>query len=211
METLNTFTLILHVISGFLALLAGTSAVISKKGSKWHRRWGKLFFYSMLGVCFTAFWISVIKSNAFLLEIAIFSLYMNYFGFMAIKNKSLKPKPLDFLVLVAALINTYFMLSSGSIVLMVFGGICVYTLSQNIRVIVILRKRELAALSWLKMHIGMMMGAFIATVTAFLVVNIGALPLHQVPGWMVWLFPSFVLLPLSFYYTRKYVTKRRIV
>lgn len=198
--------LALHIISGFLALSSGLFSVIFKKGGIWHRRSGKVFFYSMLGVCFSSFYISILKSNQFLFHIGIFSLYMNYFGFMAVKNKSLKPKPLDWPILIAAGINCIFMLLSGNIVLMVFGGICVYTLLQNIRVIVaVLRGKELQPFAWLRMHIGMMMGAFIATTTAFLLVNVESLPFEHLPYWFTWFLPAVLLLPLSIYYTRRYV------
>jgi len=38
---------ILHIIAGSIALFSGFSAIYYKKGSKQHRRWGKIFVYSM--------------------------------------------------------------------------------------------------------------------------------------------------------------------
>ncbi|HLP32398.1 MAG TPA: hypothetical protein VK202_02935, partial [Bacteroidia bacterium] len=48
-------------------------------------------------------------------------------------------------------------------------------------------------------HLGNMSGAYIATVTAFLVVNVDFIQ----PGWLVWLFPSVIGVPFIFYQIRK--------
>lgn len=207
METSYKILLCLHIASGFLALLCGTLSVIFKKGGKWHRLFGKIFFYSMLGVCITSVYISLIKDNRFLLFVGIFSFYLNYFGFRAIKDKSLRPGFFDWTVLLIASVNGFFMVYSMNVILMVFGGICFYAIFQNIKTgIMTLQNKPLPQLQWLRRHIGMMMGAFIATATAFLVVNLGSLP-KAFPAWLGWLSPTFILVPLIFYYSKKYVGK----
>ena len=211
MEIVYKTTLCLHILSGFLALLCGCVSVISKKGGKLHRNSGKVFFYSMLAVCFTSVYIAIVKDNTFLLSIGIFSFYLNYFGYMAIRDKSLRPKPLDWLVLLAAAVNSFFMVYSMNTVLMVFGAMCFFGIIQDLRTsIAVLQGKPLAKLMWLRRHIGMMMGAFIATTTAFLVVNMAFFaPLH-LPAWFAWLLPTFILLPLIVYFTRKYITRRNV-
>jgi len=201
--------LCLHIISGFLALCSGLTAIVSKKGGKVHRFSGKIFFFAMLGVCFTSVYISITKNNQFLLVIGIFSFYLNYFGFMAVKDKSLKPKPLDWFVLLVTAVAAFFMMYSLKPVLMVFGVICFYLIVQNVRVsILILQKKELPKLKWMNRHISMMVGAFIATTTAFLVVNLDSLSFIIFPAWLGWLLPTFLLVPLIFYYQRKYAPKK---
>ena len=200
--------LVLHIFTGFLALLFGFIAIIVKKGGKVHRLVGKIFFFSMLGVTASALLISLIKKNQFLLFIAIFSFYQNYMGYRALKEKSLEPLPIDWLVLIVGSVNALFMLCSFNIVLMVFGTINLLLVSGNFRVNILLgRKKALPPLTWLKRHIGMMIGAYIATVTAFIVVNDKWFVSPLVPSWLPWLLPTIVLGPLIVYFTKKFTGK----
>jgi hypothetical protein len=143
-----------------------------------------------------------------LLFIAIFSFYQNYMGYRALKEKSLEPLPIDWLVLIVGSVNALFMLCSFNIVLMVFGTINLLLVSGNFRVNILLgRKKALPPLTWLKRHIGMMIGAYIATVTAFIVVNDKWFVSPLVPSWLPWLLPTIVLGPLIVYFTKKFTGK----
>lgn len=208
MDIIYRSILILHVISGFLALVCGAITLISAKGSKVHRRTGKIFFYSMLVVPVTAVTLCVIKPNQFLLFIGLFSFYLNYAGYRAIQNKSLKPSLTDWVVLVLASVNIIFMLTSMNLVVMIFGGIGAFAASRQwITSIKASKGTELPEKAWLAMHIGMMMGAYTATLTAFLVVNYQLFSLIGFPAWFVWLLPSLILSPLSYYWTVKFTGK----
>ncbi|WP_317896621.1 DUF2306 domain-containing protein [Aurantibacillus circumpalustris] len=208
MEISYKITLYLHILSGCLALFSGSVSVISKKGGKIHRNSGKLFFYSMIGVCVSSVFISIIKNNRFLLMIGVFSFFLNYVGYRAIKNKSLKPNVSDWIMLCIAAVNGFFMIYSMNVILVVFGVLGFYAVFQNIQSnIKVLHNEALEERLWLKRHIGMMMGAFTATFTAFLVVNSNYFSTISFPAWIVWLAPTFVLSPLAMFYTRKYVTR----
>ena len=200
MEAFNTISLYLHIISGHLALGFGLAAMILKKGSRKHKISGKIFFYSMLGVSFTGISMSIIKDIPFLLHIAIFVFYQNYAGFRAIKNKTLKPNFLDLLVLFAAVINGVFMVLSSNLVLLVFGVISLLLFIQDsVAYIKLFKGLELPKNAWLTKHIGMMIGAYIGTITAFLVVNIQS-PTY---GIYLWLGPTVLLVPVMIYWQRK--------
>ena len=191
----------LHIISGFTALLAGLIAMISKKGSKIHRCTGKIFFFAMLSATVIAVIISVVKDIRFLLLIGLFSLYQNYMGYRAVRNKALKPNLLDGAVLFMAAVNGILMLISGNVVLTTFGIISLFLATQQFRLYVrLIRGEEVSKLRWLRQHIGMMTGAYIAAFTAFLVVNVK----HFHPAWLPWLAPTFLLTPLIFYWTKKF-------
>jgi hypothetical protein len=91
------------------------------------------------------------------------------------------------------------------LVLMVFGAIGFVLAIRHWLVYIHLRRgHPPTGLAWLKMHIGMMMGAYIATVTAFVVVNYKIFSFLHLPDWFFWLFPSMVLSPFIVYWTRKY-------
>jgi hypothetical protein len=202
MNVVYNILLYTHIISGGLALISGSIAMLTKKGQKVHRSSGKIFFYSMLVVCFSAIGISIIKALSFLLMIGIFALFQNYFGFRAIKNKQLVYENIDKAMLITASINSIFMLISLVPVLMIFGAISAFLCVGQIKLFVVtLKKQEVSKTLWLRQHIGMMMGAYIATLTAFLVVNVK----NFQPGWLIWLAPTAVLVPLMIYWTRKYV------
>lgn len=204
MEIFNTVSLYLHIISGHLALGFGLAAMILKKGSRKHKASGRIFFYSMLGVSFTGISISIIKEIPFLLHIAIFVFYQTYAGFRAIQNKSLKPNSLDILVLVAAGINGVFMIWSLKIVLMVFGAISLLLFLQDTAAYIKLFKGiSLRKNAWLVKHIGMMIGSYIGTIAAFIVVNIQSSAFAV----YLWLVPTVLFIPVMIYWQRRASTK----
>jgi len=55
---------------------------------------------------------------------------------------------------------------------------------------------------WLLAHLQRMTGAFIAALTAFLVVNAQHLP-NQIPGFIYWLLPTLIFTPLIISWSRK--------
>lgn len=196
MDIFYKILLYTHIISGGIALMCGSIAMLTQKGQKTHRASGKIFFYSMLLVCFTAIGIAIFKNLSFLLMVGIFALFQNYFGFRAIKNKQLSYNVIDMVVLITACINSIFMLISLKTVLMVFGLISTFLCIGQIKIYVAtLKKTEIPKLLWLRQHIGMMMGSYIATLTAFLVVNVK----NVQPGWLIWLTPTAILVPLMMY------------
>jgi uncharacterized membrane protein len=203
METLLTLALILHIVAGSSALLTGSVSMISKKGDRMHKRFGKIFFYSMMVVSFSAFFLSVIKGILFLTLVGIFVFYQTYSGLRAIRNKSLRHNLLDGAIIFTAFVNGIVMLYTRNIVLAVFGGITMILMFTEIRIFVANKQnKELPRLTWLTKHLGMMIGSYIGTLTAFLVVNISF-----EPGWIIWLAPSVVFVPLMQYWTWKYTKK----
>ncbi len=201
MELIYKIALYTHIVAGSLALISGTLAMTTKKGHKLHKLSGKVFYWSMWGTIVLALYISIIKDLRFLLHVGIFSAFQNYQGMRAIKNKSLKPNLIDWFSTLVLIINAGFMISSMSVILMVFGGISVLLLFLQFKTYVqILQGKTLKNLTWLRQHIGMMIGAYIATITAFLVVNMNGFGNAIV----LWLAPTFLLVPLMIYWQRKY-------
>lgn len=206
MKVVFTIFLVLHIIGGTFSLLSGLGAVISKKGSLWHRRFGKVFFYAMLLTTLSALVMAALKTGLFLFTIAVFSFYQTYMGYRAIKNKSMLANRYDKIIWGVALINAVVMITTLHPVLMVFGGI---GLANTIRQLMHQRKldgRPAPKGDWLQLHIGMMMGAFIATITAFVVVNAPD-NLGTALSTLLWLAPTIVLVPLLVYWSIKHKKK----
>lgn len=210
METITNSALVIHIAAGFTALLSGLMIFILKKGNQQHKQVGRIFFYVMLLVILSAITIAILKQNLFLILIALFSLFMNYSGYRSIQNKSLKPKYLDWTVLLIGTINTFLMIYSLNIILMVFGGISVVLVVGEFRTFIKTSKGiPIPKMAWLKRHIGMMMGTYLATITAFIVTAGPRSSWYEMiqPQWLPWVLPTIILTPMISYYTRKYVKK----
>jgi len=194
-----TIALFLHVVSGGVALITGFLAILFKKGQSKHRMAGRMYYYSMLVVGLSAITIAFMKHNHFLLHIGIFSGYLVYSGYRAIQEKNFRANALDWILLFVTLANSGFMIASMNIILVVFGGIGLVLSLGDLRFYVMkIRHKEIPKIQWLVRHIGMMMGAYISTFTAFLVVNITEV---QYPV-MVWLLPTILGSPLIAYWTK---------
>jgi len=200
MESIASVLLILHIIAGMTCLLAGIMAIASKKGGKLHAISGKTYFYAMFTVIITAVVVAFYRNNIFLLLIASFSFYMTWAGVRSIRNKSLKANLLDWFFLVIAAGTAALMILTFNIVLIVFGSLLTINIIQETTTFIQARKKNLQTTNkWLIRHIGMMLGSFIATTTAFLVTNVQGFD----PAWLPWLAPTIVGSPLIAYYTRR--------
>ncbi len=204
MQFFEIITLVIHIVAGYLALTAGAIAMLTQKGGKRHRAWGRLFYYSMIAVAVSALVSSFTKEIYFLFFIGVFVFYQNHGGWRALQNKSLVPNFTDWFILTIAFANGLAMIASGEVVLLVFGIISMVLVATDLRLYILtLRNKELPKKAWLAKHIGMMMGAYIGTFTAFLVVNIKMVQ----PYWLLWLAPTILLVPLMQYWTWKYTKK----
>lgn len=194
--------LFIHVIAGTASLVAGLMAIIWPKGKLRHTLSGTWFYISMYVVGATALVMSLMKWNPFLLSIGILSAYLAYSGKQCITYWRLKeqyqPRLLEKIPLLIAFITGVLMIAHPLWqmiryevlflpISLIFGvalaGAAVYdfTLYQNPANFAPRNKY------WLLRHIGMMGGAYISTVTAFLVVNV-----NSGPGWVPWLGPSII-------------------
>ena len=167
--------------------------MVSKKGGSIHLASGRTFFFSMLGVVVSALIISILKNNLFLLLVSVFSLYLTYAGWRSSRNKSQHPNWLDWTLLIIAAFAGGFMIYTLNIILTVFGAMLLYLTIQDARMFVkVLTKQEIDPKTWLLRHLGMMMGSYISTLTAFLVVNVNSFS----PAWLIWLAPTFIGVPI---------------
>jgi hypothetical protein len=201
-----------HIAFGILSLLVAPIAMTVVKGGRVHRVWGKIFFWSMVWICFSAIIISLYKWIPFLLLIAIFSFYASFVAYRALYQKQLYlGKGVKWYDWVMAVVAGVFMISFvgyGVYVLIKFkggyfgflaigfgiGGLLI--VFNSIRRFI---KPPVDKHQWLFNHIGNMVGGFIASVTAF-----SAQTMHFMPGFIQWAWPSFVGVPLIVYWIRYY-------
>lgn len=205
MENLYKLFLGIHILSGFTALVTGFIAIVAQKGKKVHKKAGIIFFMGMILVCISATLISLIKQNQFLLHIGIFSFFLVYSGFRSVQHKSLYPNIMDWIVLLIVILNCAIMLFTNQIVLIVFGAIGSFLAIRDAKLLYGVKTNKITQKNvWIIRHIGMMLGGYIATFTAFLVVNVSMASLP----WLPWLLPTIIGTPLIAYWTSKYQPKK---
>jgi len=212
-----TAILLLHIILGAGALFSGMAAILSSKGGRRHNTAGRIFYYCMYGTGASALVMTLLKFNPFLLAIALFSVYLSYSGRKAISYWRLKetytPCLRDRVPYYIALATAIFMILYPVVPMLQAHRFSVPVLSVFGLIMLVLSLRDIQTHAdsthfrprnkgWLFMHIGKMSGAFIATVTAFLVNNI-----HIQPPWLTWLLPTAIGVPLIFLSIRKWDAK----
>lgn len=206
MKTFLSLALYLHIAAGFTALVTGLVPMFAQKGGKAHILWGRVYFWAMFVVALTALLRFQMQMRLiFLAAIAIFSFYNTFTGVRLIKRKdSLKPSWIDYfatiLAMMCGLAMFYFAFlgyqkgnNSSSILFLVFG-LAVFVMSlEDLRVfmgkkVIDDAGKPVPARYWFQNHISRMGGSYIATVTAFLVVNNPPF----IPGLVVWIAPGVI-------------------
>ena len=89
METLITPLRWMHIAAGTLALFVAPAAMLTVKGGRAHRRWGKIYFWSMAVVAATALVLGLWRPQIFLALLAVFSFYMAFSGYRVLFRKRL--------------------------------------------------------------------------------------------------------------------------
>ena len=181
-----------HIAFGTVALLIAPLAMVTVKGGLWHRRWGKIFFWAMAGIALTATVLCWLRTGIFLFVIAIFSFYLALTGYRVLRRKKpeAKPGPFDVgIALAMVLAGTAFILlgildhdTSARWVRIIFGALA---LRLGLLDVFRLFRPPRSPQSWMLSHMTRFLGAYIATVTAFSVVNFQFLPYF----WR-WLWPT---------------------
>ena len=183
----------IHIPLGGIALLCGGISLVSKKGSRLHKKAGRVFFFSMLFLAFSALVISLLPNHesAFLFSIGVFSSYFLISGIRSLKHKKKEArikidKVIAYLVTTTGfLMVTYPVLFFGklNIVLLFFRLIGIVF---GIRDLYKLKNSDLLRKGWLNSHLGKMTGGYISAVTAFFVVN------EILPGLWNWFIPTLI-------------------
>lgn len=217
MENYYQLFLIPHIIGGFTALFVAPIAMVVKKGGDAHRFWGKIYFYSMCLVAFTSWVMSVMKPNVFLAMVGVFSFYLVASGYRALYRRhvnSLKEVNwVDWALLIVSGLFSIGLVLLGIFILWKnaaapFGYISSVLGSIGLRSVVgdiiTFTKPGHHKENWMYHHMGGMLGGYIATVSAFSVVNFTFLP-----NLVRWLWPMVIGLPLLFYWISRYKKKKK--
>ena len=88
MDGIFKAVLVVHILFGSVALFVAPAATLTRKGGLWHRRWGKIYFWSITGVAITAVGMSRIQSGLFFFLVALFSFYLAFTGYRVLYRKT---------------------------------------------------------------------------------------------------------------------------
>lgn len=205
---IGSLLLVAHVIGGFSSLTLGILiAILPKKGNKLHKKMGHIYFYGMTTVFVSAvLLVSFIKWNAFLFAIAVFSFYLCYSGFRAIRLRKQKgPALIDWIVAGLAITVGIGLFIYGLLIFyqvqsfhvlgllcLIFGFFTAFSAIQDVHTKMSPHKSKDW---WLRQHISGMMGSLIAATTAFSVQNLNFLIPGQNMDWLLWLLPTVIGTP----------------
>ncbi len=171
---LHNSNILIHVISGSIALLLGVLALTTKKGGKWHKKSGNYFLILMTIVVLTGLiGVFVFKRNTFLLIITVLSAYYGFSGYRILKTKTNKPKWIDVSVAIASLISVSYFLYYFKSVGMYWSPVIIYSTVGALLLIITydfvryLIPKKAYRNMWLYEHIFKMIGAFTALLSAF--------------------------------------------
>ena len=213
-----TGVLYLHILAGFVGFFVAPAALAVRKGGVAHRRWGRVFFWSMMVAGSSSLLLAGLKlafvpitpANAgglkFLFLTGLFTLYLAGFGYRSLYLKKLgrgqHPALSDWLTVSAGLpvfgFFVWYGVQHGAVPAVVFGAIGVMTAGRQLWSY--LRPAPPAPQQWLRNHISGFMGAYIAAVSAF-----SATSLHFIPWPWNFLWPTILGVPYLLWAQRHYV------
>ena len=203
------FFLAIHIIGGTLGLLAGTYIMFAKKGNKRHKLIGKIFAISMLGAGICSFVLATLHRNEFLFSVGIFTIYLASTGwrYLYLKNilEGQRPIFIDWILIGFMVLGSVAFTVMGIWSLLdksYFGLIILIFAWRGISYVIQDYKTYKGKIEvknyWLIAHLQRMTGAYIASLTAFAVVNA-----PNRLSYLPWLLPAAIFVPFIIKWTRK--------
>ncbi len=210
-----------HIAAGFLAFLLAPVALMTSKGGKQHRRWGKVYLWSMGVVAATALPMALYRPVLFLALVAVFSFYACFSAWRVLALKDLarsgSAKPIDWAAGIITFVSSASLAGFGAfkpaivqnmgIVAIVFGFIGMTLAFGQLKSFIVKPQEKMF---WWYTHLGNMIGSYIAAWSAFSVVTLSRLLGNK---WYVWLWPSIAGVPAIWmtiaHYKRKFAPKTK--
>jgi uncharacterized membrane protein len=164
-----------HILGGSIALLTGPVPMLARKGGALHRKAGRVFWIAIACGSVSAAILAIIIRDRLLLTIAVLTAFLIFSGLRALRfRRGDRPDWKDQGSCAAlAGFGIWLLWTSArpTDVTGIFFGLG--SLALVARKFILLHSRRP---DWLLAHIAGMGGAYVATVTAFVVVNLSFLP-----------------------------------
>jgi uncharacterized membrane protein len=200
-----------HIAFGFAAFFVAPIALVSAKGGRTHRRWGRVYYWSMAVVASTAMLLSLYRPNYFLAFVSVFSFYLAFRGYRALKRKPSREEPnptkVDYIGMGLAFIASIALVVLGLVkpapvwvrlgpVAVVFGAVGLLFTLVDLYTFVFPPKDRF---EWWYSHMAGMIASYLAAVSAFSVNNFLFLPLF-----VRWVWPTAIGIPVIILWIRHY-------
>jgi uncharacterized membrane protein len=214
--------LAIHIAGGAMSFLLAPVALVTAKGGRQHRRWGKVYLWSMGVVAATAVPLAFFFPVRFLALVSVFSFYFAFSGYRVLRLKELarggSATAIDW---IAASITfatstllawlSWFRPASIEVIPIVGVIFGVIGMRVSLQQMVSFVRKPKEKMFWWHTHLGNFIGSYIAAWSAFSVVT-----LTRVVGnhWYVWLWPVMVGVPAivatTAYYKRKFAPREKM-
>ena len=184
MEAFVKNLIYIHAFLGGIGLLSGLASIYFRKGNSQHKKSGKIFSIAMISSSLFSLIIARMPNheNTFLFLIGLFTIYMILAGNRSLTfkgNLKYEADKTDKIISGTMLVISIVMLVlgalgmiqkvEGSILYVFFGGLGLFMSLNDFKNF---KKYKTEKTLWLKSHIGRMLGALIASFTAFLVAGL---------------------------------------
>ncbi len=198
-----------HAFFGGIGLITGITSILVKKGGDRHKTMGKMFSFTMLISALVSLIVARMPfhENLFLFLIGVFTIYMILAGNRALTFRGdlkLKADWKDKAVSGSMFLISALMLILGtigviqkvnnSILYLFFGGFGAFMAVRDFKMFRVFNEKKKM---WLSSHIGRMVGALIASVTAFLVAGL------DIGTVLVWIMPTVLGTCYIIYWNRR--------
>ncbi|MFY9683476.1 MAG: hypothetical protein WA416_00195 [Candidatus Sulfotelmatobacter sp.] len=216
--------LAVHITAGSGAFMVAPLALVTAKGGKAHRRWGKIYFRCMAVVASTALIMAAYRPILFLALVAIFSFYAAFTAYRVLGQKAAWEgksvvRGLDWVAAILCFAASAALALLGAIrpdfvqnlriPALVFGAI---GMRISGRAMWRFTHPPAEKMFWWYAHLQGMIGSYIAAWTAFCLVTIGPLVHGKAQVWL-WLLPVSIGLPAiiatTAYYQRKFSPRHK--
>ena len=209
----QTINILIYIHAGFggIALLAGLVSMIAKKGLELHKKSGLVFYYSMLISAIIAMIVAFLPNHEspFLFAVGIFSLYFILTGKRALRFKHKNPnlqtdKWISRIMIITGILMVFLPIVLSKKINIVLCIFAIIGIIFSVRDLILYKKPDRLKNSWLKLHLGKMIGAYISATTAFVVVN------EFFPSFYGWFIPGIVGGFFITYWIRKLNAKKTV-
>lgn len=199
--------LIIHIISWTLWLLSGTIGLFDRKWANRNKILAWIFVWAMIFCWISAIILSILHPNNFLFTVWVFTLYMISTWERALtKSQSVHSQQTWVDWILSLLMSIFWIIfiikwvdsieqnSNFSYIWIIFGMISLNFVRADRKLL-----KNNQPINYLKTYIWRNTWAYIASLTAFLVVN----NYWYVPTIVVWLWPTILITPLIFWWINK--------
>ena len=216
MEQIIQILIYIHAFFGGIGLITGIAIIAIKKGNLNHRRLGKFFSWSMIISSAISLGIARMPNhiNNFLFLIGIFTIYMVLAGNRALTFKSIQKteanlvdKVISGSMVFCALLMLLFGINGlihsqpQSILFLFFGVFGIFLPYGDYK---LFTKTIVNRKLWLITHLSRMLGALIASITAFLVAGM------KYDNLIAWMLPTILGTVYIIYWIRKVKGSKKV-